>query len=113
MAINDEFLDKVKSQFILYCGDIYKRNINGKDELVEKDVLLQYDTVLNRFIREQDIGYATAFADAVYHGDFREIEMTERVLEDHYLYTEVPYIDGVLYIDKRSLYEVKNSRGRK
>lgn len=113
MEINDEYLTKIRSEFIWCLGDIYNRNINGNDILVEKDVLLQYDTANNCFLREKDIHYASLYFEAVIDGDLKCEEEAKALLEDHYLYTDVPYIDGVLYIDKNSVREVKNSRSRK
>ena len=55
MEINDEYLTKVRSEFIWCRGDIYKRNINGNDILVEKDVLFQYDTANNNFLKEEEL----------------------------------------------------------
>ena len=113
MEINDEYLEKVRSEFIWCCGDIYKRNLEGEDELVEKDVRLQYDTVKNIFLREEDICYAALYFEAVIDGDLKCEEEMKTLLEDCYLYTEVPRISGMLYIDKSSVYEIKKGRFKK
>ena len=113
MKIDDKLLDEIRSQFTWRRGNIYKRNINGNDILVEEDVLFQYDTANKCFIREEDICYASLYFEAIIDGNLKREEEIKALLKEHYLYTDIPYIDGVLYIDKSSVYEVKNSRGRK
>lgn len=113
MEINDEFLAKIKSEIIRCRGDIYKRNLNGEDELVEKDVNLQYDTVYNTFLKEEDICYASSLGEAVLDNNEEQIEEKRNILEDHFLYTDIPYIDGMLYVDKKSIYEIKNKHSRR
>jgi len=113
MEINDEFIKKAQSEIIFCRGDIYKRNLNGEDVLVEEDVLFQHDTVYGSYLPERDVCYVCDYAEAIFDDNQDRIEETENALQEHYLYTDIPYVDGMLYIKNSSVYEIKKKRGRR
>ena len=92
-----------------YFGNVMKRNINGNDTIVEGNALLQYDELSNSYYwyskgKDAIIKFGKNFADMI------EDKENERKVETYFLTTDIPSIDGQLYIDKNSLVEVKNGK---
>lgn len=113
MKFDDKFLDDIKNEFIRCRGDIYKRNLDGEDMLVCEGEYLQYDTINGTFFREADISYVSSFVDAVIDKDLDKIEELNDAIEEHFLYTDIPSVNGMLYIDKGSICEIKDIKCRK
>lgn len=92
-----------------YFGNVMKRNINGEDTIYLKNTLLQYDEIDGvYYLLGEKEGILIDFGYKFVHNENNDSENME--LNKYCFKTDVPDIDGQLYIDKNSLVEVKNGK---
>ena len=104
-------MDKTLCPMRNYFGTVLKRNLNGEDIVIEENVLLQYDEDIDSYLWfDKGYKYLFDFINDVGRISNEENEINYQNYIKYLLKTDVPSVDGQLYIDKNSLVEVKNGK---
>lgn len=96
-----------------YTGTIMKRCLSGEDTIYDNNATFQYDELNNCYfyytvenLRELLFSIGKALENTI-------DEELDKKVDGYFLTTDIPNIDGALYIDVNSLREKKNGKSRR
>ena len=96
-----------------YTGTIMKRCLNGEDTIYDSNATFQYDEKYDTYFY-YTIDNMKDFVLSIENVmDNIVDEELDKKVDGYFLTTDIPNIDGALYIDVNSLREKKNGKSRR
>lgn len=92
-----------------YTGTIMKRCLNGEDTIYDDNAILQYDEEYNTYFYYTIEHMQDLVLSLEKNLDKIIDEELDKKVDSYFLTTDIPFIEGQLYVDINSLKMVKKS----